>query len=180
MRLSNPFARALQVPAGVVAAATLDRGDKVLAGAPTRSGSWLLGTRLALVVVPAGGAGAADVLRLPWESVERADWDRERERLVVSEVGEFGRVRPQHAFEIEDPGVLVELVRERVTASVLLQRRVSLGGGRGLVVVARRSPQGDSDIIWAYQLDPGVSPDDPHVREAADAALVAAADELGL
>ena len=87
-----PFPRAAKVPADVLARAGLPRGDKVLAHTQAADGSWLLGTRDALVLVP-GDAAAASV-RLPWEQVETADWDRDEERLRVAEVGEFGR--PAH------------------------------------------------------------------------------------
>jgi hypothetical protein len=191
----NPFKRSVDVPAEVVAATPLARGEKVLAGAPTTEGTWLLGSRDALYVVPAGppsGVGEEpvtsrpsseappDSARVPWESIERADWDREQERLVVVEVGEFGRVRPRHVFSVPEPGLLLELIRERVTASVVLQRRVVTEGKRGLFVIGRRAPSGQGELQWAYQFDPGVDPEDPDVVAAAEAGLRAAEEELGI
>jgi hypothetical protein len=191
----NPFKRSVDVPAEVVAAASLARGEKVLAGARATDGTWLLGTREALLVVPSPVESSAvepsSVVepppvvapvetRIPWEQVERADWDREEDRLVVSEVGEFGRVRPQHAFNVPDPGLFLELVRERVTASVVLQRRVVTAGKRGLMVIGRRPPVGDGEVSWAYQFDAGVDPEDPEVMALAEAGLRAAKAELGL
>lgn len=175
MRLRNPFKRAVRVPPGVVAAAGLPAGERVLAGTGTSEGSWLLGTHEALYVVE-----SAEVSRLPWERVERADWDRDAERLVVFEVGEFGQVRPQRAFAVEEPGLLLELVRERVTASVVLQRRVPIEGKRGLTVIGRRSPVREGQVSWAYEFDPGVDPEDPGVMAAAEAGLRAAQADLGL
>ena len=99
---------------------------------------------------------------------------------MVSEVGEFGRVRPRHVFEVSEPRLLLELVRERVTASVVLQRRVTTAGKRGLQVIARRSPVGGGEILWAYLFDVGVDPEDPAVMAAAEAGLDAARAELGL
>jgi len=64
-------------------------------------------------------------------------------------------------------GLLLELVRERVTASVVLQRRVITDGTRGLLVIGRRPPTGDGEVIWAYQFDAGVDPEDPAVAAAA-------------
>lgn len=174
--IRNPFKRAVSVPADVVVAAGLEPGEKVLAGTQATDGTWLLGTRAALLVV--GSTGSAR--RLPWERVERADWDREEERFVVVEVGEFGRVRPQHAFTVAETGLLLELVRERVTASVVIQRRVPVHGRRGLTVIARRSPVGDGEVTWVYELDPGVDPKDPDVATAAEQGLRAAQDELGM
>jgi hypothetical protein len=174
--IRNPFRRAVTVPPPVLEAAALAAGEKALAGTETEDGTWLVGTRRALHVVPAGGGG----LRIPWERVERADWDRDEQRLVVAEVGEFGRERPQHTFAVAEPGVLLELLRERVTASVVLQRRVLTDGSRGLRVIARRSPEGSGELTWVYEFDAGVDPDDPAVRVAAEEALRAAQAELGL
>jgi len=176
----NPFKRSVDVPAEVVAAASLARGERVLAGAGATDGTWLFGTREALVVVPSPAGGEPVETRIPWEQVERADWDREEDRLVVSQVGEFGRVRPQHAFNVPDPGLFLELVRERVTASVVLQRRVLTAGNRGLMVIGRRPPAGDGEVSWAYQFDAGVDPEDPEVMARAEAGLRAAQAELGL
>lgn len=179
----NPFKRSEHVPSDRLAAARLEKGEKVLAGTVDRAGSWLLGTRDALVIVPpqAPDQAAEPVqTRIPWQQVERADWSREEQRLRLNEVGEFGRVRPEYVFEIDDPGLLLELIRERVTASVVLQRRVPVSGKKGLMVIARRAPRGDGEITWAYEFDPGIDPDDPAVMAAAGRGLDAAAEELGL
>jgi hypothetical protein len=173
VRLRNPLKRAVRVPPEVVAEAALRDGERVLAGTATSDDNWLLGTHEALYVV------GPEHTRIPWERVERADWDRDEERLVVSEVGEFGRVRPQHRFAVEDPGVLLELLRERVTASVVLQRRVLVEGRRGVTVIGRRSPVREGAISWSYDFDPGVDPEDPAVAAAAEAGLRAAQADLG-
>ncbi|MEO5711844.1 MAG: hypothetical protein ABIQ59_18695, partial [Nocardioidaceae bacterium] len=159
-----PFQRPAPVPAEVVARAGLRRGDKVLAHTGATDGTWLLGTRSGLVIV------GETVETLRWEQVETADWNRDEDRLRVSEVGEFGQPRPTHEFILADPGRLLQLIRERVTASVLLQRRVALPESRsGLTVVARRSPHRDGEVAWAVEYDVGVDPEDPAVREAAEA-----------
>ena len=98
---------------------------------------------------------------MPWERVETADWDREEERLRVAEVGEFGQARPVHTFTVAEPRRLLQLVRERVMASVVLQRRVVVSGRQGVLVVARRAPRGNGEITWACEYDEGVDPDDP-------------------
>ena len=184
MTRRNPFRRSVDVPVEVLAAASLAPGEKVLAGTRASDGTWLLGTRDALLVVPAPVEPAVEGkparTRIPWESIERADWDRDEERLVVSEVGEFGRVRPQHTFAVSEPGLLLELLRERVTASVVLQRRVLTHGKRGLFVIGRRAPAGGGEVQWAYQFDAGVDPEDPAVITAAEEGLRGAQAELGL
>jgi hypothetical protein len=180
------FERGPGAPDDVVARAGLPRGDKVLAATRAVDGTWLLGTRAALVLVPAadGGPVAPEAERpattIPWEQVEAADWSRDDDRLRVSEVGVFGRARPVHELTLDDPGTLLAMVRERVTASVVLQRRVEVRDGLGLLVVARRAPNGTGDITWAYELDAGLDPDDRTVRQAAEAGVRAAAEELGL
>ncbi len=170
------FERDLAVPAEVMAYAGLGRGEKVLAATRSRDGSWLLGTRRALVIV----RPAAEVTTLPWEQVQSADWSRDEDRLRVHEVGEFGRTRPVHEFTLDDPGKLLTMLRERVTASVVLQRRVIVRGKQGLFVLGRRAPDGSGGITWAYELDEGLDPDDPEVRRLAELGLRAAAEELGL
>jgi hypothetical protein len=78
-----------------------------------------------------------------------------------------------------DADRLLQLVRERVTASVLLTRHVPITGRRGVRVVARRAPSGRSGVTWVYEYDAGVEPDDPFVQAAAETALAAAQADLG-
>ncbi|WP_067432773.1 hypothetical protein [Nocardioides jensenii] len=170
------------LPAEVLAV-ELAAGEKALAGAVGKAdgadadaeGSTgdvvLVGTRDALHV------GSR---RIPWESVEKADWSQEDSRLTVTEVGSWGEVRPVHTVLLEEPGRLLELVRERVTASVVLQRHVPIRGRRGVFVIARRAPRGDQPVQWVYEFEEGVDPDDPEVRRRAALALEAVRDEVGL
>jgi len=146
-------------------------GEKVLAWAESADGEVLAGTRDALYVGDR---------RIPWEEVEAAEWDRDTSTFRVSEVGRWGETRVEHDLVIEEPRKLLELVRERVTASIVLQRHVPLDGGRGLRVIARRAPHGDRPLAWFYEYDEGVDPDDPEVHRAATEALTAARDEVGL
>jgi hypothetical protein len=168
-------ARDAAPPADVVARAGLPDGERVLAATSARDGRWLLATRRRLVVVPPDGP----VETVGWEQVEAADWSRDEDRLRVSQVGEYGERRPVHEFVLDEPGKFLALLRERVTASVVLQRRVVVRGKQGLFVVARRVPD-TGEITWAYELDAGVDPDDPEVRRLAELGLQAAAEELGL
>jgi hypothetical protein len=145
-------------------------GEKVLAHAPTRGGV-AAGTRSALYL-PGG-------VRIPWEQVEAADWDLDSETLRVSEVGRWGEARPTYAVVLTEPGRLLELVRERVTASVVLQRHVPIRGRQGVRVIARRAPAGERELSWLFEYDEGIDPDDPFVAHAAQEALAAARGELG-
>ena len=152
-------------------AVTVDRGETLLAWAESDDGRVVAGTRDAVYL---------DGARLAWEDVEAADWDRDTDRFRLSEVGTWGDVRAEHVFTIAEPGRLLELVRERVTASVVLQRHVPVTGRRGLRVIARRAPRGDRPVRWFYQYDEGVDPDDPVVRDLAQTALREAQAEVGL
>ena len=125
------------------------------------------------MLLPAEGAS-----RSPWEEVEDAAWDQEARRLRVTGVGAYGEPRPSYAFEMEDPALLLQLVRERVTASIVLQRRVPVRGKLGLTVIGRRSPVG-GPVAWMHAYDPGLDPDDPEVVAVADLALAQAQAEVG-
>jgi hypothetical protein len=150
-------------------------GERLLAWAETPDGA-VGGTRDALYL---SSVEPVETRRIPWEQVEAADWDLETSVLRVSEVGTFGEVRPVHLLTIEEPGRLPELVRERVTASVVLQWHTPIRGRRGVRVIARRAPRGDRPVQWDLEYDEGIDPDAPEVREAAERALEAARDELG-
>jgi hypothetical protein len=151
------------------------RGEKVLAVATAAGGTVLAGTRDAFYVVVDG-----ETRRVPWEQVEAAHWDRDTDLFTLSEVGAWGEQRPVHNVALADPGRLLELVRERVTASIVLQRHVTVDGRRGLRVIARRAPAGSGGVQWVYEYDEGVDPDDPTVRAVARDALATMQRDVGL
>ena len=147
----------------------------MLASAATDDGTVMAGTRDAFYV-----AAGDEVRRVPWEQVEAADWDRDTDTFRLSEVGSWGEQRPVHTAVLAEPGRLLELVRERVTASVVLQRHVMVSARRGLRVIARRAPSGAGGVQWVYEYDEGVDPDDPAVRALARDALETMRHEVGL
>lgn len=147
-------------------------GERLLAWATTDAGSVVAGTRDAFY--PGGG------VRVPWEQVERATWTRDDSLLTVIEVGTWGQPQRQHVFVVDEPQLLLELLRERVTASVVLQRHVAIRGNRGLRVIARRAPRGQAEVTWLFDYDEGIDPADPVVRRLAGAALAQAQSDVGL
>jgi hypothetical protein len=151
-------------------------GERLLAWAPVTEGGWAAGTRDALYLPTA---------RVPWEQVQAADWNREDGRLRVSEIGTWGERRPMHHLTIPDSAAkdadrLLQLLRERVTASILISRHVPVTGRRGVRIMARRAPSGRSDVLWLLEYDEGIDPDDPFVRAATETALAAAKSDVGL
>ena len=167
------------VPDETLARADLPRGEKVLAHTVAKDGTWLLGTRLRLVVVETHDPDAERAaLPIPWETVEDAAWDRDDSRLRVTEIGQYGEPKPTHSFAVEDPALLLQLIRERVTASIVLQRWAPVRGKLGLTVIARRSPVG-GPVAWMHAYDEGLDPADPEVVAVADQALAQAQVEVG-
>jgi hypothetical protein len=151
--------------------ARLATGERPLASTKAADGATIAGTRDALHLGD---------LRIPWEQIEKAEWDADSTTLTVTEVGSWGEARPVHTIVVADPGRVLELVRERVTASVVLQRFVAIEGRRGLFVIARRAPRGNQPLHWVYEFQEGVDPDDPAVRRAAETALEQARQDVGL
>ena len=136
-----------------------------LASARTPAGEEIVGTRDALVV-----PGRS----IPWEQVLRADWDADVDTLTVM------LVEPEVLlYELDEPALLLQLIRERVTASVVLTRRVQVTGELGFTVMARRAPAG-GEITLTYEYDRDLDPDDSGVQEAARTALRSVRDELGI
>lgn len=163
------------VPAEVLDAAGVGAGE-VLGSARGDDGTWLLGTRGRLVVA----APASPAVSLPWEQVEDAGWDRDDEAVRVRALAPYGAPRPEWRVSVTDsePGLFLQLLRERVTASVVVQRKATLHGKRGVVVACRRSPLG-GPLRYDVSFDPGVEPDDPEARALAEDLLARVRAELG-
>lgn len=151
----------------------LAHGERPLAWAIDRAGRWHVGTDRALHL--ADGAGFR---KLGWEQIERADWQRESERLAVIEAADWGQTERRIEIQIDEPGQLLELLRERVTKSVLTTAYARVRPRAGIRVVARRSPVGGGPVLWSYVLAEGLAPDDPEVLEVTHRLQQEAAAEL--
>jgi hypothetical protein len=148
-------------------------GERVLAWIPVGSSS-LIATDEALLLPADGGAE----VRVPWDRVLRASW--EPEVFEVTAQPEAGGRPVVHRVRFDgDPGVLPEVVRERVTSSIVVQHHAELLGERGARFVARRTP-GSTDLRWAVVFDPGLDPADPELRRRADEALAEFRASLGI
>jgi hypothetical protein len=151
----------------------LARGERMLAWAVDRDGRWHLGTDRALHLAEAVG-----YRKLGWEQIERADWLADEGRLAVVESADWGETERRHEIAVAEPGELVDLLRERVTRSVLTTAYAKVRGRAGIRIVARRSPAGNGPVQWSYVLAEGLDPDDPEVTEAAERLQRTLASEL--
>jgi hypothetical protein len=158
----------------ILAALDLRPDERVLAWATGPQGEWILGSNLALHVPEPGGGHR----RIGWEEMERADWQRDTDRLAVVEVSDWGRPERTTVLQVDEPGHLLELLRERVTKSVVYRMYAPVRRSAGLSVVGRRSPTGHGPVSWSYVLSPGLDPRDPAVVHVAEAALSRAQREL--
>lgn len=142
-------------------------GDPVLAACTAADGTELAGTRAALYL---------GEHRVAWDEVQTSRWDRDSE---VWRVVEAGAPDAPHDYRLTDAALFLELVRERVTATLVLQQHVPVRGGAGVRAVARRSPVGHGPLRWIVEYDAGLDPTDPAVQQAAETALFSAREQLG-
>lgn len=149
-------------------------GERLLAWAGVRSPD---GVDTAFV----GGTARALYVpdRVPWEQIARADWDQEQSTLRVVEIGRFGEPSPVHLLRLDDADRLLRLVRERVTASIAVQRHVTVVDRRGVRILARRPPGAHGRLAWFVEYDDGLDPADPAVVAVVEEALAAARDDVG-
>lgn len=164
------------VDAETVARLPTAAGERVLAGAQDATSRWQVGTDRALYVA----RGDDTWHRIPWQRIDQGTWDRDTERFIVIEVADYGLPQPRHEIAIPEPGRLLEFVRERVTASILLTRHVPVPGSDGLQVVARRPPVAGGEVEWSVRLADSLDAGDPEVSGAVERALTAAKAELGV
>jgi len=163
------------MPAETARLLPLRHGESVLATSADRDGRWFVGTARALLV-PEGDGWR----RVPWETVERATWERDSEQLIVVETADFGQPQPAYRAALPYPERLLQLIRERVTASIVIKVFEPVEGKRGITVSGRRSPHSDEDLLWSVLVDPGLDERSPEVRTAAQRALDAAQADLGM
>ncbi len=152
---------------------SLEPGERTLAWACDDAERWYVGTDRALHLPEADG-----YRRLPWELVERADWHRDNNQLGIVEVADWGEPEQRTLVTVAEPGALLELLRERVTKSVVVSVYAPVRGRLGLNVVGRRSPVGSDEVTWSYVLAEGLTPDDPAVLEVAAKAVQQAEAEV--
>lgn len=162
--------RSARVPDGLV----LEAGERLLAVA---EGPDTVVSATSRRLVVSGGPS------WPWHQVERASWDGDAETLTVIEVGHGAgsatgaRGRGRHVVVLTAPGRLVDVVREQVNGSVVIDRHVPVDGPRGVRVTGRRRSDG-AGLAWHARLDAGLRLDDPDTKRRVDDAVVAVRHEV--
>lgn len=110
-----------------------------------------------------------------WHEIERGGWDAETRRLTWS-----GYDGEPDAVALEVPGRLPELFRERVAASIAVEKFVALVGERGVVITARRDLGSPGAITWHSSLTRGLTWERDGVGEAVDRAVAELRTEYDL
>jgi len=169
--MSRP--RRLKLPDEVAARLALAPGERPLAWAAGRDGEWYVGTDRAVHVFDEGA-----FRKVGWEHVERADWRSDTAQLAIVESADWGEPERRTEITLSDPGRLLELLRERVTKTIVCTVYAPVRKRVGLSVVGRRSPVGDGPVSWSYLLAEGLDPADPLVAEVAARAMQQAESEL--
>jgi hypothetical protein len=136
----------------------LDATERVLASAATPDGRHVVVTSLGLWV-PDGDAHR----RIGWHLVSTARWDgRALHVIEADEVETAGSAvllqdRAPRRIALPAPGHVPELVRKRVTRSVLATERRDVAGGSALFV--RRQVPGRDGVQLQVRADPGTDLD---------------------
>lgn len=155
------------------------RQPRVLAWGTTADGCAIASPSvLSVPAMPADQVGQpCDGWRhIGWHEIERGGWDSDASRLGwVLYDGERGLV------ELPEPGRLPEVFRERVAASIVLERSVPILNRRAVLISARRDlSAGAESITWNSTLERGLSWQGEGVRAAVDEAVARVRTEYDL
>jgi hypothetical protein len=110
--------------------------------------------------------------RLGWEQIERASYEAGMLTVVLGDALGGSTLRVPVGSERQLPVV----VRDRITASVVVDRFVALSGDAGVRIVGRRGA--DGGVTWREELDPALVTDTAAVA-ASQEALVEVRAEVG-
>jgi hypothetical protein len=161
----------------VLAGLETKRGERPLAHAWDTAGRAFVATRLALYL-PVGSTGRHR--RVPWHLIQAAEWDRDTGVLTLGEWAAAGehRVTTRAAFSVAD--LLLTVLRERVTASVVLTRTAPVEGTDVFVTASIRRRSDDGKLLVQVSYPVGFDPERPDVVTAAEQAAGQARDDVGL
>ena len=146
-------------------------------GRPARILAWAKGPTGFVIGSPAALSWEAEDgwAHLGWHEIERGGWNAETATLTWTLYG--GR---RGSVMLDQPGRLPELFRERIAATIALERFVSVAGERGVIVTARRDLATDGAISWHTSLTRGLTWHSEGVQAAADRAMAELRSEYDL
>jgi hypothetical protein len=147
-------------------------GERLLAVARGAGGELLAATDRALY-----HQASQSWARLGWEEVGQVGWDNQRRILMLT--GLTPSVRARTVLCLARDWGLPEVAAERAGAAKVFDQRISLNGGAGARVVARRLPGGQG-VKWLVVLDHGLDPADPQLRAELESALTALRAATGI
>lgn len=149
----------------------LEPGERVLASAASDGRAVIATDRRLLVPSPEGHRGVG------WETIDRATWNNEDDLMTITETSPVGSRPRQYRLRVEDAGRLLDVVREQVTASIVISRYVLIEGRQGVRITGRRR-HGRGTLSWVVAVDHGLSIDVPEVRSQIEAAVTAVRAEV--
>ena len=106
-----------------------------------------------------------------WHEIERGSWNAELGKLSWVLHAAPGKPSPRGSLELVEPGRLPELFRERISATIAIEKFVPLLGERGVTISARRDLGGGGAVAWHSTLTRGLSWETDGVRAAVDQAM---------
>ena len=112
-----------------------------------------------------------------WETIDHATWDNDDELITITETSLLGSRPRQYRLRVENGGRLLDVVREQVTASVVISRYVLIEGRHGVRITGRRQP-GRTTLNWLVAVDHGLPIDAPGTRKQIEAAVTAVRAEV--
>jgi hypothetical protein len=142
--------------------------ERVLASARLSDGTWVAATPRALLLPGR---------RIDWVTVAHAEWSDEDDALRVDQMHGPEGLPERHRLILDDPGRLPEVLRERVTSSIVASRHIPVTGRTGVRVVARRVP-GQDELVWQVVVDRELDPADQRVQAAGETGIRALRREL--
>ena len=161
-----------RIPPEIAAAIELGSGEKPLAWASDDAGRYVVATHQSLILQRRPPVYE----RIGWEEIDQASYEDGvlNLTLVPDPSGAAARLRIRVGDDVELPIA----VRDRVTASIVVNQHVRLRGRKGVRIVARRRA-GEADLRWGFVFDSGLEPQD-QLRERAEALVEQVRQESGL
>jgi hypothetical protein len=106
-----------------------------------------------------------------WHEIERGSWNAELRRLTWVRYAAPGEAPARGSLELIKPGRMPELFRERILATIAVEKFVPLSGERGVTVTARRDLGRGGAVSWHGTLTRGLTWQTEGVPAAVDQAM---------